>query len=274
MRPAARLVPLPLQPHLRRVAAAVRTRGLTRDDVLVDAFPKSGSTWVRFVLVDLASEGADVDFGNVKDLSAPLGRHRDAPRLIQGRGRLVKSHESYASFGRLPSRALCVIRDGRDVAVSHYHYVRRRETYKGPFDEYLDAFLAGRVTNFGPWHEHVEAWHRAAAARPDDIAVLRYEDLLSPDAPVVLQRVMARIGWQAAVEPIAESLARNNFESMKKKESRSTAQAAAGKRQIDTSVPFVRKGTAGQWRETFSEAQAKEFNAVAGDALAMAGYEA
>jgi hypothetical protein len=271
MRPAARLVPLALQPQVRKATTVVRTRGLSRDDVIVAAFPKSGSTWVRFVLVDLASDGADVDFGNVKDLAAPLGGHREAPRLIQGRGRLLKTHESYASFGRLPSRALCVIRDGRDVAVSHFHYVRRRETYKGPFGEYLEAFLAGRVTNFGPWHEHVAAWHRAAEARPDDIAVLRYEDLLSPDAPAVLQSALARIGWQVSVEPVAESLVRNNFENMKKKESLGTAQAVPGK--IDASVPFVRKGTAGQWRETFSEAQAREFGAVAGDALAMAGYE-
>jgi hypothetical protein len=240
----------------------------------VAAFPKSGSTWVRCGLVDLTSDGADVDFLNVKDLSAPLGRHREAPRLIQGRGRLIKTHESYASFGRLPSRALCVIRDGRDVAVSHFHYLRRQKTYEGPFDEYLDAFLAGRVTNFGPWHEHVEAWHRAAAARPDDVAVLRYEDLLSPDAPAVLQGALARIGWQVAVEPVAESLDRNNFESMKKKESRGTRLTVSGKGQPGTTVPFVRKGTAGQWRETFSDAQAREFSAVAGAALATAGYEA
>jgi estrone sulfotransferase len=272
MRPAARIVPLPLHRHLRSAQTILRARGLSDADIVVASYPKSGSTWLRFLLIDLASQGADVDFLNVRDLSAPLGAHRHAPKLVEGRGRLVKTHESYASFHKFPARGLCMLRDGRDVAVSHFHFMRRLGVYQGLFDDYLDAFLKGNVNVYGAWHEHVRAWYLGAGRR-DDIALLRYEDLLGPDAPGMLRNTLAHIGWEVPAEAVAASIGRNAFENMRKKESRVDVWTARGNRQVDRSVPFVRRGTAGQWHEVFTEAQLRKFKSVAGGSLIMAGYD-
>ena len=273
MRPVARVVPLPLHAFARTVQTGLRSRGLEHADVVSAAYPKSGSTWLRFVVVDLASGGAGVDFTNIARLSPPLGAHRDAPRLIQGRGRFVKTHEGFSAFPRFPSRGVYLVRDGRDVAVSMYHFLRRWKVYEGPFEDYLDAFLGGRVVNYGSWQEHATGWCRAAQQRPDDIAVLRYEEMLSPDGPAALRAALARIGWEVPLDDVEAAVERNDFESMQKMEAKTGASVSRRVAGAKPAVPFVRQGKAGQWQEQFSDAQLRTFDRRAGEALELAGYE-
>src|SRR5689334_6895227 len=114
MRPGARVVPLPLHSYARMAQTAYRARGLTADDVVTPSFPKSGSTWLRFVVATIAAPGAEVDFTTLSRLSPPLGAHAAAPLLVGGRGRFIKTHEPLTAFPRFRSRALYVVRDGRD----------------------------------------------------------------------------------------------------------------------------------------------------------------
>lgn len=272
MRPAARILPLPLHASARLAQTAYRARGLTSDDVVTPSFPKSGSTWVRFVVATIATQEAAVNFTNLTDLSPPLGTHRDAPRLIGGRGRFIKTHERYQAFPRFRSRALYVVRDGRDVAVSLYHFLRRWNIYNGPFDAYLTAFLEGRVVNYGSWQEHVSSWYGAARQHPDTIAVVRYEDLLSDRATEALGAALSQIGWNVPDEVVEDALQQNSFERMKKMEAETGVRNVRNMGAKDPSVPFVRQGKAGQWRDMFSDEQLEEFHEAAGKALVLAGY--
>jgi hypothetical protein len=275
MRPAARLIPLPLQTAARKVQTSVRARGLTPADVVGASYPKSGSTWLRFMVADLACEdSSSVGFANIAKLSPPLGAQRSAPRLVNGRGRFVKTHESFAAFSSFTCRGLYVVRDGRDVAVSLFHFLRRLGVYSGPFDEYLSAFLDGRVVNYGSWQDHVSTWYGAAARRPDAITVLHYEDLLEPGGPQTLRDTLARIGWDVSLEAVQAAFDRNDFERMRRKESQADTSDFRGMTEKSTaSVPFVRSGKAGQWRQEFTEEQVRQFREAAGEVLALAGYE-
>lgn len=272
MRPIGRIIPLPLHSLARRVQAGLRARDLTHADVVSAAYPKSGSTWLRFVVSDLAARDQDVDFSTISTLSAPLGAHRDAPRLIPGGGRFVKTHEGFGAFPRFPARGLYLVRDGRDVAVSMFHFLRRWKVYEGPFGEYLDAFLAGRVVDYGSWQEHATGWCRAAARRPDEIAVVRYEDLLSADGARALRSGLARIGWDVSQDDVEGAFARNDLESMRRKEARTGASVMGRATSGTPAVPFVRQGRSGQWQEQFTDEQARAFDRLAGSALEMAGY--
>jgi hypothetical protein len=274
MRPTGRLVPLTLHAQARKVLTTFRARGLTSADVIAASFPKSGSTWLRFMIADLAPQGGASDFATIARISPPLGKHHDAPRLIDGRGRFIKTHESFSSFMRFPPRALYVVRDGRDVAVSMYHFLRRLGVYSGPFGEYLDAFLAGRVVNYGSWHDHVRAWVIAAERHPQRIAVLRYEDLLAPNGAETLQATLARIGWNVPLEAAQAAVERNDLENMRRKEKQTDASVWHVKDPSSTeAVPFVRAGRAEQWKEQFTDEQVRRFHGVAGSSLRLAGYE-
>lgn len=273
MRPAARLVPLALHTRARKVLTTVRARGLTSSDVVAASYPKSGSTWLRFMIADLAPAGGADDFRTIRRLSPPLGQHRSAPRLVESEGRFIKTHESLSTFARFPARALYVVRDGRDVAVSMYHFLRKLGVYSGPFDDYLGAFLGGRVVNYGSWQDHVSSWLAGAARHPTRIAVLRYEDLLREEAPERLQATLSQIGWAVPIEAARAAVQRNDLDSMRRKESQTDSAFWEAKNPLSTpDVPFVRAGRAEQWKSEFTEGQVARFEQVAGPVLEMAGY--
>ena len=274
MRPIARLVPLGVHSQARKVLTTLRTIGVTADDVVAASYPKAGSTWLRFMIADLSPEASDADFATLVHLSPPLGQHRAAPRLIDGRGRFIKTHESFSAFYRFPGRALYMVRDGRDVAVSMYHFLERVNVQPVLFSDYLEAFLAGRVVPYGSWQDHVIAWLRAAEKYPDRVAVLRYEELLTATGPEVLQQTLAQIGWNISLEAAKTAVERNSLESMRAREERTDLAEFPGLKGRSSSMPFVRVGKAEQWRDAFTEEQQRRFQQIAGAALELAGYKA
>jgi Sulfotransferase domain len=104
------------------------------------------------------------------------------------------------------SRVVYVVRDGRDVLVSLYHYTRSfdREAARQSFSEFLrseDRFfrdcpeIAG-LDRVSAWRRHVEAW----LARPG-VRVVRYSELIA-EPVTALRRLAADLGMPAA-EPIS-----------------------------------------------------------------------
>src|SRR5690349_14565733 len=84
---------------VRRLVVARRHAGLTRRDAFVASYPRSGNTWLRFVLADLAS-GAPVGFETVERIVPTVGHHATAPALTAAGGRLIKTHEPHrAAYG-------------------------------------------------------------------------------------------------------------------------------------------------------------------------------
>ncbi len=270
--PAGRILPRPFRRVVRRSLVVARHRGLRPEDVMLVCYPKSGSTWLRFVLAQ-ALTSQEIDFDSVGRVSPRLGKQRGAPELF-GPGRLVKSHEPWSKITRTPTRTIYLVRDGRDVAVSMYFAMQRRGAFAGTFSfsEFLDLFLAGKVDNYGSWARHVAGWTRARDANPDRVSLLKYEDMLLHGASAI-RAAFARIGVVIDDDALALALERNSVRVMRSKESRSET---IGKRQGTSAeakaIPFVRVGRSGKWAETFDEEQERRFSRAAGDVLTAAGY--
>src|ERR1017187_3695816 len=92
-----------------------RHRDITAEDVFVASYPRSGSTWLRFVLAE-ALTGQPSTFPSVNRAIPQVGYHAQALRLPAG-GRFIKTHESYRRECR---RAVCLVRDPRDTLLSEY----------------------------------------------------------------------------------------------------------------------------------------------------------
>ena len=256
---------------LRRLARAQvvrrRHRGLTADDIVFASFPKSGSTWMRFVLASVFT-GEAVDFDTVTSASPPLGQHVGARAVVEERGRLVKSHDLPRFVGPVRPRVLYLVRDGRDVAVSYFHHRTRRGQESGTIDDFVVRFAQGRVGQWGSWQDHVAAWQAATAASPSPSTVLRYEDLMS-DAASALTTSCAELGLQLPVADVEEALARNDVEGMKAKEARSTHVASQTKREGS----FVRGAGTGGWKSALQPETVAVFEEAAGEQLLAMGYE-
>lgn len=269
-RPWARSLPRPARRLVRKAVVLGRHRHLTRDDVLLVSYPKSGSTWLRFVVCQTLVD-REVDFDSIPRVSPPLGAHRYGPSIAAG-GRLIKSHEPKSRLTRPPSKVLYLARDGRDVAVSMYFFLQRRGAFQGAFPEFLDAFLEGKTDNYGSWQRHVLSWLGTGDGSAERRSLLTYEDMLREGAPAI-SSAFSQIGVELDVARLDRAMINNSMQAMRIKEERSTSLSKSqGDTRDSRSVPFVRSGRSGGWEKHFTSALHDQFMTSAGTAMQRLGY--
>lgn len=230
------------------------------------AFPKSGSTWMRFVLANVLT-GRPMDFDLVRVASPPLGMHRGALATLPRGGRLIKSHELPRFVSRARPKIIYLVRDGRDVAVSFHKHLQRRGMPVGELDAFVRQLAAGKVDVYGSWQGHVEAWRHAMAASSEPSATIRYEDLLTEPVDTLLQ-AGDRLGLALPEATVRAALVANEPDAMRAKESSSAFLATTKRRQ----TPFVGNARAGSWPTALSPTAIAAFERVAGGQLQACGY--
>ncbi len=250
---------------LRSGVNALRHRVVTRADALLVSYPKSGNTWLKFMLAH-ALTGVPTSFDATEDAVGQVGKRTDVPALLPDGGRILKSHEAFSAGVRAPGRVVYVARDGRDVVVSYYQQFVRRGWNPGEFSEYLPRFVAGTVDGYGPWGPHVTSWLDGSPARDGRLLTIRYEDLLE-DPLGGLQQTLDFLGASVDANVVEAAVEANRFEQMRKRETGSAFHEKQGDKF------FVRRGVAGEWRETFSEADIALFDRAFGAVLDRLGYE-
>lgn len=248
--------------RLRTPLSWIRHTGLRPADIFFGSYPRSGSTWTRFVLYEILT-GREATFEAVN--STLLGvqrRYHGVPVLPEG-GRLVGSHEQYRGTYR---RAMYLVRDGRDVLLSEYAYLTSLGLYRKDFDQFLAGFLGarGRVNGFGPWQQHVHSWLDSPIAGTSDFLPMQYEALRS-NPEDSFQRICEFLGIQVSLDTIQRALANNSIGRMREKE-RHAPQLPSGK------GSFVRSGSVQGWRGKLTQAQVELFEQYAGGVLTRLGY--
>ncbi len=107
--------------HLSRVSDVLfRTLRIERDitvypdDVFLTSYPRSGNTWMRFLVGNLVHEKEAVTFLNLERLLPDMYIHSDRDMRSMPHPRVIKSHEC---FDPRYKRVVYIVRDPRDVAV-------------------------------------------------------------------------------------------------------------------------------------------------------------
>jgi sulfotransferase family protein len=212
--------------------------GVRREDVILSSFPRSGSTWVRFLLANLIdlveSNSGPIDFPLLNKTMPALGTnnlleawpHSAIPRV-------VKTHKPYLPFfGR--NRSIGIIRDPRDVMVSYYHYQKDRKGRDiGAFAEFI------RNPHFGleSWLKHYTSWHNHWTL------AVRYEDL-KEDPFREFNRILAVLGVSYPEDLVHETTSRTTLQSTRNAEKSSLSSAKPEAR-------FARSGQIRQWPTYF-----------------------
>ena len=97
------------------LAAPGRRVTVFPDDTFLVSYPKSGNTWVRFLLANLIHPNEKVSFSNINRLLPAPGVLSKRFLRTLPRPRILKSHEPFdARF----KKVIYLVRDPRDVAVS------------------------------------------------------------------------------------------------------------------------------------------------------------
>lgn len=228
-------------------------------DMFVVSYPKSGNTWIRFVIANLiAPESTKITFKNLEKYVPSV--HKSAERLNQFgiERRFIKSH--YQSFAHYPS-TIYVVRDGRDALVSYYHYQKQRG-YDGSFADYLRS---DRHCFFGSWSNHVLSALEHQQQNPNQTLLVRYEHIVENPSGEIM-RIAQFCGLQLSDEQVAQVDERCRFESLK------ATEVNFGGEPSNPEKTFFRKGQTGQWPDYFTRTDLEWFFERHGRAMDRLDY--
>jgi hypothetical protein len=251
--------------------------GLKPQDAFLASYPRSGSTWLRFILFEVLS-GEDAGFRKIEQRLPEIHVHRGIPPILPEGGRLIKTHEQYRKEYK---KAVLLVRDVRDVFLSVYAAYGALGmapiVSKGDIDSFLLSFLEGRALQMGSWQEHSRSWLESPLAKDGNLMVIRYEDLRKNPEQMVAQ-LLQFVGITPDPVAIRRAIANNTLQQMRAKED---SAKKAGEHSIllgrrtggEEGSRFVRQGAVAGWRGTLTDAQVKIILQHAGDTLAAVGYE-
>ncbi len=238
-----------------------RHRNVHSTDVVLAAYPRSGSTWCRFTMFEILT-GRESEFGAVNSgLSGPRVRATALP-VLPDEGRLLVSHEAYREEYK---KAIYLVRDGRDVLLSEYTFLKALGRFKGDLDQFVITFLQGKANGYSSWRSHVHSWLDSPLAQTPNLLVMRYEDLRS-NTHASFQQIVEFLGIKRSSKAIHEAIVNNSLDKMRVKEQLSPQKVSARGR-------FVGNGSMQGWRSRLSPSQLTMINHSAGDALLRLGYQ-
>ena len=247
-----------------------RSLVLLPDDVFLVSYPKSGNTWARFLLANLLHPEQPVTFANLRRLVPDFdggGTKRDFDQMP--RPRIIKSH---GCFDPHYPRVIYIVRDPRDVAISQYHYHRKRRKIEDdfPIERFVAQFITGETWDNASWGQNVLTW---VATREGDrrFLLLRYEDMIA-DTRRELKKVAAFLGLHVTDEQIACAVERSSAGKMRKME-QSQSEKSGLTKGSRKDLSFVRAASAGGWRSELPPPLVNKIEAAWGTIMQHLGYE-
>ncbi|MBU0724724.1 MAG: sulfotransferase domain-containing protein [Alphaproteobacteria bacterium] len=279
---------------------------LTKSNVWLASYPKSGNTWMRIALITLRDGGATIDLGSmINNIGIFLAmRHRldmaldiDSSDLAPEEVRLLrpkiyglidtqarkttiwKIHDCWERTtdgdAMFPAEAtaatIYLVRDPRDVAVSFAHH------FEVDMDRAIELMadcnyrVATKIDSSHPHlPQHYSSWSRHVTSWLDQShlnpLVIRYEDMLV-DFADVLRQASATLKWDSTEVAIQRTVSATRFDHLREQE-----RAGNFPEGLRGDRPFFRRGIAGSWRDTLSVAQIARIERDHGEVMCRLGY--
>jgi hypothetical protein len=220
---------------LEKQKRLLKTAGASEKDYFISSFPKSGNTWLRYLLAFANFPDEKISKLTLKDFlpavyNKPFKLNHLAPP------RFIKTHDVFFS---LYPKTIYICRDYRDVIVSYFYYLQKMHDLPGTISQFIRS---NKMNSFGPWSWHITTALEWKEKHPDKILFLKYESLLA-DPEKELQQVLdfCKISPRQSISEIVQAASFGNLRKMEENNSQ------AGK------AFFFRKGIAGDWKNALTE---------------------
>lgn len=264
--------------------------------IILSSFPRSGNTWIRFVLATAllgrrpSSEELDRILPDAHKPLAPLGDWITQPGLF------LKSHFAPPALTKYlislqqnlpPShalrglRVLHIVRNPFDVALS---VARFYEVADADMDTFYDAFIDPTKVapssfakwGFGNWKQNTERWLAAAEAGDVPVGIVRYEDLTA-DPVAAFADIFGRYGLAPKL-PVEECVALCAPAALRQAEDEERASGQPGifgsyLADKKPGVRFIGAAKAGGYLDRLSAEQIDAGLASLGETMEAVGYD-
>jgi hypothetical protein len=239
-------------------------------DTFLVSYPKSGNTWIRFLIANLVYADRNPDFTNINQLVPGYESHSKRSLNRLPRPRTLKSHQYFDP--RYP-KVLYIVRDPRDVVLAEYHFGFKQRLHKEgyPLDHYVSRFLAGDTGHhYGSWFDHVASWYYTRRNDPAFLLV-RYESLHAQPA-IEMERIARFLGAPTDPDKISFALQQSTASRMRELE-KTQWKVFSSTKTTRGDLPYIRVAKAGGWRTNLPENCVAGIEAAWGDLMEEMGYE-
>lgn len=227
------------------------------------SYPKSGNTWVRFLICNYLTNGK-CNFLKVSNMIPDLHMKPNSPSKCLEL-RIFKSHLPYQPNYK---NVIFLVRDGRDIAVSYYfHLIKQRKIDRNTqFSEFLNKFNRGDLP-FGSWSVHVNSWLNRKSGR---FLLIKFEEILN-NPQKELEKILGFLGIEIDFQKIKIAIEASIFSRMSQLESEQQSLVTTLSNSI-LDIPFMRKGIAGDYLNYFNKEQEAEFIEIHFEVLKRLDY--
>jgi estrone sulfotransferase len=210
------------------------------DDVFLVSYPKSGNTWLRYLIAHALHPGAAIDSTTIDQFVPDVYVAWQKTNVLP-RPRFIKTHDTW--FEGFP-KTVYIVRDYRDVLISFYHYQRALGKFSGTISEFISAI--DQPHPFGSWKEHVTKALKFRAHHPERMLMIRYEDLHRQPRQILSEVLtFSGVKWTVDLDTAIEASSFSSLQRMEKMK---------GSELMDkTGSSFFREGKSGTWNSVLSE---------------------
>jgi len=241
---------------------------------------RTGSQWIKRLFSDwriFQWSGLQYEFQYQRIFGTPDCPDRTVPQEFPFQQpfaphKIESVYASYTGYLRLPKpesyRTFYIVRDPRDIVVSHY-FASRRDAARNPQGEISqrmqnpDTGLLLMIDMLAEMALYAALRSWIDAADDERVLVLRFEDLIGPGQFQRFQQLLTHCDIAMPDETLKTFLAAHSFEAL-----------SGGRQpgQEDLNAHY-RKGVAGDWRNHLTGQRLDYFYAVTGDLVSRLGSD-
>ncbi|XP_063429481.1 sulfotransferase 1B1-like [Mytilus trossulus] len=224
------------------------------DDLLICAYPKSGTHWLWEVVSMLKQQKAEridaiKEWNMLEGIQQANFDSLPSPRIMNTH---IYFRHLPKDFKNRKCKILYMLRNPKDVAVSYYnHHSKVLEyEYSGSWEHYFTRYLKGDV-DYGSWFEYTLDWERVMEDNPEyPIHTLHYESM-KQNSLNEIKRIAKFLEIEATDDLVQKIDDLCSFEKMKKEKNKHEDV----NEWKDKEPGMYRKGQVGDWKNWFTVAQ-------------------